>query len=366
MEAFHWDSIYLTDIELVDQQHHHLVDVLNSYSDMLTKDSLDLDKVEEVFGELAAYAIYHFETEEELMHEYQVDSRHVAQHKKEHQDFLKEVTSMHTSLDLDNPESSQVLIKFLTYWLIYHILGSDQNMGKQILAIKSGTSPQQAYTEEEKELVNTTEPLLNAINGLFRIVSVRNHELLDLNQSLEKKVAERTKQLAVVNSNLEHLASTDMLTNLPNRRHAMYMIENLWAENKQALSCMMIDADGFKRINDTYGHDAGDIVLKVLARTLKDSVRTDDFVCRLGGDEFLIICPRTGHEGAMYLAENTRKLVNALIVPAGGGEWHGSISIGVATRNKEMTKPDHLIKAADQGVYLAKEAGRNCVKTIDS
>jgi hemerythrin len=273
---------------------------------------------------------------------------------------------MHASLDLDNSESSQVLIKFLTYWLIYHILGSDQNMGRQILAITTGTSPLQAYVEEEKELVNTTEPLLNAINGLFNIVSVRNHELLDLNQSLEHKVEERTKQLAVANNNLEHLASTDVLTELPNRRHAMFMIENLWSDNNHTLSCMMIDADGFKRINDTYGHDAGDVVLKELARTLKESVRTDDLVCRLGGDEFLIICPKTEHNGAMHLAENTRKLVNSLVVSAGGGEWHGSISVGVATRNKEMTMPDHLIKAADQGVYLAKESGKNCVKTIDS
>jgi hemerythrin len=132
------------------------------------------------------------------------------------------------------------------------------------------------------------------------------------------------------------------------------------------LSCMMIDVDGFKQINDTYGHDAGDEVLRQLAHTLKDSVRTDHFTARLGGDEFLIICPDTDLNGALIIAEKMRCVVDAMRVPTGNdGVWKGSISVGVACRAEAMKGPDDLIKAADNGVYLAKEAGRNCVRHTD-
>jgi hemerythrin len=128
---------------------------------------------------------------------------------------------------------------------------------------------------------------------------------------------------------------------------------------------MMIDADGFKQINDTHGHDAGDGVLRALARQLRDAVRTDDLVCRLGGDEFLIICADTPMDGALQLAEKIRSEVAALRVAAGTGEWRGSISVGVAVRTAEMSSMEDLLKTADLGVYAAKRNGRNCVAVAD-
>lgn len=89
---------------------------------------------------------------------------------------------------------------------------------------------------------------------------------------------------------------TDVLTELPNRRHALRQLHRLWKEIEQSgdhLSGMVLDADGFKTINETFGHDSVDIVLKSLARELQHSVRNDDIVCRMGGDESLIICPHT-------------------------------------------------------------------------
>jgi hemerythrin len=124
---------------------------------------------------------------------------------------------------------------------------------------------------------------------------------------------------------------------------------------------MMIDADGFKQINDHYGHDAGDEVLRQLSRGMLYSVRTDDMVCRLGGDEFLVICPKTSLEGVLKLAEKLRQAVGEMRVIAGSGVWKGSVSIGVAQRKVTMNSIEALIKAADEGVYLAKRNGRNCV-----
>ncbi|MGE5386233.1 MAG: GGDEF domain-containing protein [Betaproteobacteria bacterium] len=118
-------------------------------------------------------------------------------------------------------------------------------------------------------------------------------------------------------------------------------------------------------MNDRYGHDAGDEVLRQLALTMKHAARSDDLVCRLGGDEFLVICPRTPLKGALQLAEKIREEVAALTVSAGGGLWRGSISVGVATRLPGMASLDELIKAADNGVYLSKRGGKNRVSVGD-
>lgn len=129
---------------------------------------------------------------------------------------------------------------------------------------------------------------------------------------------------------------------------------------------MMLDADGFMQINDTYGHDAGDQVLIELAITLKDTVRNDDLVCRLGGDEFLIIGRATPLPGALQVAETLRQTVAELRVPAGAGEWRGSISVGVAVSSPAVHSHEDLVKAADDAVYDSKRNGRNRVSSQQS
>ena len=126
---------------------------------------------------------------------------------------------------------------------------------------------------------------------------------------------------------------------------------------------MLIDADGFKQVNDSAGHEAGDLVLKALAACLGHAFRTDDLVCRLGGDEFVVLCPNTDLAGALHIAEIARQDVAAMVVAAGSSQWRGSVSIGVAVRTGAMPGAEALIKAADDAVYAAKRRGRNCVAT---
>lgn len=364
MESFIWDEHFVTSLTEVDKQHHYLVDVINQFGDLLTQpENIPFDKVETVFGELAAYAQYHFSEEETLMDTLKVDLRHVDHHKQEHVNFLQEVTQLHAAISPQKPEKAKSLLNFLIYWLAYHILGSDQSMAKQVLAIRAGQSAADAYLAEERMKEGAVEPLLKALSGLFRQVSERNRELLLLNQTLEARVDERTKELAAANQRLQEIALTDVLTGLPNRRFAMRRLEQAWEEStaeKSPLACMMIDADGFKQVNDNHGHDAGDEVLRQLSRNLRYVVRNDDIVCRLGGDEFLVICPRTPLDGAYQLAEKLCREVAAMRVRTGSGEWNGSISIGVAVRKDAMMNFEELIKAADKGVYAAKNNGRNC------
>ncbi len=365
MDSFRWDKHFETGLAEVDKQHHHLVDVINRFGDLLSQlEGVSFGDIETVFNELADYAKYHFREEEYMMSLVGLDPRYVAHHVQLHLNFLQELARMRAGVSPQKPDAAKPLLKFLTYWLAFHILGTDQSMARQVRAIQAGRKPADAFSAEEVMKEGATEPLLYALNGLFHQVSERNRELLELNRTLEDKVAERTQALSEANHRLEDMALTDVLTGLPNRRHAMSRFARDWSESQRdatPLACMMIDADGFKQINDNYGHDAGDEVLRQLSKNLSYSVRTDDIVCRLGGDEFLIICPHTSLEGALHAAELTRQAISALRVPAGKGVWPGSISVGVAVRTPEMSGPEDLLKAADEGVYIAKRNGRNRV-----
>ncbi len=365
MESFHWGKHFETAIASVDEQHHGLVDLINEFGELLIQPgAVSGAAIEDLFNRLATYAQYHFEEEEALMQEAGLDPHHVQSHVLAHTRFVRDVTLLHDGV-AQRPQAAHELLKFLTYWLAYHILGSDQDMAKQIRAIGSGQTPEAAYRSNEIIQSGATEPLLVALNGLFQQVSERNRELMELNRTLEEKVTERTLSLSQANQRLEQIALTDVLTGLPNRRHAMAWLEHVWVEAEKddsPLSCVMIDADGFKQVNDRYGHEAGDEVLRQLARQLRYCVRTDDTVCRLGGDEFLIICPGTDLDGALLAAEAVRRDIAQMRVSVtDGGQWVGSVSMGVAARVPAMKTFDAIIKLADDGLYIAKRRGRNCV-----
>ncbi len=368
MESFIWNSNFVTGLSIVDEQHHNLVDLINKLGNLLSQNELISEDIESVYTELAKYAQHHFREEEELMADHGIDQRHFSKHNREHGNFLKDVSSMHAGISPENIDAAKPLLKFLVAWLAYHILCTDQNMARQIVSIQSGMKADKAYDQEEKEQDSKTEPLLASLNSLFEQVSLRNLELVKLNQKLESEVEKRTRELTRANLRLEEIAVTDVLTGLPNRRYCMQQLELHWniSSEKTRLAGMMIDVDGFKEINDTYGHDAGDVVLKELSHTLSHSMRTDDIVCRLGGDEFFIICPNTSLDGAMYIAEALCTTIRELHVDLGEGGWHGSISVGVGVRSPEMGKFDELLKVADNGLYLAKKSGKNCVKSTQS
>lgn len=370
MNAFQWQDCFVTGVAKVDEQHHELVNIMNRFGEVVMHaDGSTQAEQDQVFEELAAYSKYHFQEEEMMMHAIGLDGRHVKHHKEEHAKFLQDVTQMHKAAEYAEREGATRLLTFLTNWLAYHILGTDQAMALLSSAVEQGKSQDEAYLQVHQARDPATTMLLQSMHTLFNQVTDSNHALRELNQTLEARVAERTSELVSLNQQLETMALTDVLTGLPNRRHALRCLDQLWQRaitGNAPLACMMIDADGFKAINDSYGHEAGDEVLQQLARRLKNSVRNDDIVCRLGGDEFLIICDRTSLEGAMITAEKLRREVAELRVSAGDGIWRGSVSVGVAERSQTMRNFEDLLKLADDAVYAAKRNGRNCVATTQS
>jgi hemerythrin len=367
MVAFVWDSSFLTGIDKVDEQHFHLVSLINKFGELLVNNELCESNVETVFQELYQYTDYHFQEEEALMVNAGISKQFLAQHIGIHKDFLAKISVMHNDISLDDLGSLKMLLDFLIHWLVYHILGMDKSTAQQIKAIQNGNSADQAFIVANTEVHNATEALLSALNNLFSQVSERNKELHQLNKMLETRVEQRTKALQEANKHLEEIAVTDSLTNLPNRRYAMHLLNQLWEQADfvaRPLACLMIDADNFKEVNDKYGHDAGDKVLVALSQTLQQSVRNDDTVCRLGGDEFLVICENTHYDGGKYLAQLLSDVVAKLKVNTGKGSWLGSVSVGLGSQQQDMQNIEALIKMADKGVYLAKEAGKGCVRCI--
>jgi hemerythrin len=365
MKTFKWSDSFLTGLDLIDEQHHQLLDLVNQFSDIMTNNKLEFEDINKIYNELVHYSVYHFSSEENFMEKMNLDMRYIQAHKLLHKSFIEDVVEIYSEITPDDLEGSKRLLKFLTYWLVYHILGNDKEMASQAKAIQSGVAPEKAYENLEKDKDATTAPLLDALNGLFEHLSLKNKELKKLNESLEEKVRIRTQELEEANTLLKTLSITDELTEIHNRRYTMHALDILWENsinNMKPLVCIMFDVDHFKEINDTYGHDVGDLVLKEIARTLKESFRNDDIVGRLGGDEFFVICPNTQREGGRHIAEKARKAISEIEIPVEDTSFTLSMSVGVGYLNSEMKTPKDIIKAADNGMYMAKEAGKNCVK----
>ncbi|HEY4329334.1 MAG TPA: response regulator [Phycisphaerae bacterium] len=171
-------------------------------------------------------------------------------------------------------------------------------------------------------------------------------------------------QLATMNTRLERLAVTDELTGLSNRRHGMSRLTeqwNLFERYTKPLTIAMIDIDHFKQINDTYGHAAGDAILRQVSGILRKNTRGTDTICRFGGDEFLVIFPSQTVEEALVCANRCLREVAAGESNPDAGGAKTSISVGVATRTPPMAHVTDLLKAADQALYAAKNNGRHLV-----
>ncbi len=171
-------------------------------------------------------------------------------------------------------------------------------------------------------------------------------------------------ELAVLNTRLERSATTDELTGLGNRRAAMERLRELQAtseRNNSAWACMLIDIDHFKRINDTFGHEAGDVVLRETASTLLRAARADEPVFRIGGEEFLVLCPHASVDQGATGAERLRGAVAAAAVEYGNERISVTISIGVAEWVHGTKTTEGLLRMADEALYSAKRMGRNRV-----
>ncbi|HLW74258.1 MAG TPA: diguanylate cyclase [Gammaproteobacteria bacterium] len=211
-------------------------------------------------------------------------------------------------------------------------------------------------------------PVLSG-GGAFRLLLVgRPVKAMDPQQM--EIAAAMAKQVSVALDNaqlikdLENLATTDGLTRLANRRHFMERAESEFERSqryKRDLSVFLLDADHFKTINDTHGHETGDRVLRLLAAACRESMRHLDVIGRYGGEELVVLLPETSAALAFEAAERLRKRIEELRIPVQDGDIRVAVSIGVATADAATESVASLINQADRALYEAKRGGRNRV-----
>lgn len=157
--------------------------------------------------------------------------------------------------------------------------------------------------------------------------------------------------------------SKDALTNVYNRKALAHYLTSGFVKAKQyhkPISLIMVDIDHFKTINDTHGHQFGDEVLNAVADALVHTVRSSDYVCRYGGDEFSVVCPNSDIERAYQMAEEVREKIAAIDLPIKGKRVHITASIGVASYPENIVDSvTEFISVADQAMYISKRNGRN-------
>jgi two-component system, cell cycle response regulator len=266
--------------------------------------------------------------------------------------LMPEMTGVELSRAVSDLRATQVVCS-----LYFILLTAYTEKAKVVEALEAGADE---FLRKPYDLPE----LLARIRAGERILQLQE-ELIGRQLELSKSNA----QLALLNRKLTRLANTDAMTGLPSRRYVLERLESAWtlAERRgRPLSCIMLDADFFKRINDTYGHKVGDLTLQQIASIIRLLLRRYDVCGRFGGEEFLIMCPEETAVGAASLAERIRRAVAEQPINADGLSVTATVSFGVASARRAHASFEALIAEADAMLYAAKHAGRNQVWYADS
>lgn len=211
--------------------------------------------------------------------------------------------------------------------------------------------------------------VLSAV-GFVASLSVRkslhlNILLFKYQFELEELVKTRTQALEERTDELEKQANTDPLTGIFNRRKFMQVAShelNRFKRHKHMFAILMLDIDDFKNVNDNFGHDAGDKVIKKVAKLIQEETRDSDCFARWGGEEFIIMLPESDLSGRCILAEKVINLINCYQFDHAE---RVTVSIGVTSSIESDDNIDEIIKRADHALYEAKDSGKNTYKAID-
>jgi diguanylate cyclase (GGDEF)-like protein len=215
--------------------------------------------------------------------------------------------------------------------------------------------------ERQEELQTINESLRRSEAELENRVTERTVELSGANE----KMQEQLQKINILQEKLREEAIRDPLTGLFNRRYLEETLIREFARAQRAnydIGFMLLDIDHFKKINDLYGHSAGDMVLATLSKQLKSQIRVADIPCRIGGEEFLLVLSGMSEEMTQLRAEDFRKQIQSMRIPHDGNSINLTVSIGVASYPKNGENWEDLYHVADQALYRAKQKGRNRVE----
>ena len=257
-------------------------------------------------------------------------------------------------------------------------LGKKYNLNAPSLVIGRSSKcdiqiDQESISRNHTKIVNTGKSILirdlGSTNGTYvndepiDEYVMRDGDLIKIGRTIFKFLTGGNIENAY-HEEIYRLTTIDGLTQIFNKRYFLETIEREIARShryRRELSLVMFDIDHFKKINDTFGHLAGDYALKHLAQTVKTRIRREDCFARYGGEEFSIVLPEIDGLNSKPFAEKIRQLVEATEFKFENTSMPITISMGVATLDMDSTDPQALIKRADERLYEAKSSGRNCV-----
>jgi diguanylate cyclase (GGDEF)-like protein len=218
-------------------------------------------------------------------------------------------------------------------------------------------------TQVDADRADLIGALARAFNAMVKTVKRQQDDLEEANRQLDYKLDRALADLKDKNAQLEELAATEPLTGLYNRRHFGRVLDQMFSEASRYgddLACVMIDLDGYKPLNDTFGHAVGDRLLVIAGQVISANMRRMDVAARYGGDEFVLLLPRAGGADATAVVERIReeyRLASAAVLQREQGV---TMSVGIATLlDGRPARADLLVIAADAALYQAKAAGRN-------
>jgi diguanylate cyclase (GGDEF)-like protein len=244
-----------------------------------------------------------------------------------------------------------VLIFPVTYVVVHRVVMAINELSRVVRRFASGDLAARSSVRRNDEIGE----LAKAFHGMAEELGRKHQEIIALNADLEERVQRRTRQL-------RELASREPLTGLYNRRHFNEVLAARFAEAVRYgsdLSCVMMDLDDFKSVNDRFGHHIGDELLVLASLTVSSQLRAADLAARYGGDEFIVLLPQTEADRAQVLAERiTDKFAQDLAEKL--PHIRTSLSIGIVSlADSAAESPDDLLRAADEAMYRAKARGKS-------
>lgn len=359
-QVFPWNYNFETGIEEVDLQHKKLIELLNELANTLTQE--EEFEIEKAFNELAKYAEYHFKSEEAIWKKYIKENELFISHKNSHNSFLPRVIEIREKKNNNLQDTIEEIILFLIRWLAFHIIDEDKRLALIIKSMNEGKALNEAKYITDEIMGGSMKIIIETILSMYDDLSLKTIDLIR-----ERKARLRAeKELKAINIRLQKLSITDQLTGLYNRRHFEDVFRRELQRAKRTksnLSLIILDIDYFKKLNDTYGHDAGDKTLKSLGKCLKKiTKRAHDFAFRIGGEEFAIIIAEDESKSAINIIKLLQNSVKELAILNEGSivSKYLTISAGIVSlipsQNDDI---DSVMKKADTNLYKAKESGRN-------
>lgn len=362
MSTSKWQQNFSTGHPLIDAQHYKLIEMIDYMQHKIDLDdnvqnALLLDSILKFNKHIKK----HFNTEESLMKIYSVDIRHCESHIEQHRDFENEISYYMNNFKNGNTKKDiEEMIVFALKWIEFHILTSDFELMSQIDYISTeGYQPSAAFNLINDQCDLNSYQYSNSLKAIYHQQFKRKIMLENEIYNLLKQLKGKDKKINSLKEQLNNAMFLDILTGLPNRRYALEELGKLtheWKRYGTVFSVLFIDVDNFKSVNDKYGHDYGDMLLQWLSIFLEKNTRKNDIVCRLSGDEFIILCPHTDTSSALKIGQHLNKKCthssqNISLY------WKPSLSIGVATVSKNYSTPSAILKQADAAMYISKKNG---------